>query len=205
MIEEHKKNYVLKVCGTQEYLLDRYPICQYKVSLNCITIVVELILFNCQQYIRQCLSKGDIPQLCLVPRHQVHDSLPENFLHIPAYMRRPLPPPQPVTSLSLWELGDQRFRIHVLWATYVNVRDVDMIYVRAGLYHGQDPLCSVKDSQPVAFAYPKWHEWLEFELNLTDLPRGARLCLSICSLTKRKKREVRVLSLKKVPKISSIL
>lgn len=32
LIEEHQKNYVLKVCGSQEYLLERYPICQYKVN-----------------------------------------------------------------------------------------------------------------------------------------------------------------------------
>ena len=31
LIDEHQKNYVLKVCGTQEFLLERYPICQYKV------------------------------------------------------------------------------------------------------------------------------------------------------------------------------
>jgi phosphatidylinositol-4,5-bisphosphate 3-kinase len=61
--------------------------------------------------------------------------------------------------------------------------------VRAGVYHGQEPLCSVKDTQQAPFAFPKWHEWLEFDLNLTDLPRGARLCLSICSATKRKKKE----------------
>ena len=33
LIDEHQKNYVLKVCGTQEYLLERYPICQYKVHI----------------------------------------------------------------------------------------------------------------------------------------------------------------------------
>ena len=31
LIEDHQKNFVLKVCGTEEYLLERYPICQYKV------------------------------------------------------------------------------------------------------------------------------------------------------------------------------
>lgn len=31
LIDEHQKIYVLKVCGTQEFLLERYAICQYKV------------------------------------------------------------------------------------------------------------------------------------------------------------------------------
>ena len=104
-------------------------------------------------------------------------------------MRRTLPPTPSGASVSLWQLNSS-FRVNILWATYVNVRDVDQIYVRAGLYHGQEPLCSIKESQQVPFAFPKWHQWLTFELNLIDLPRGARLCLSICSVTKRKKREV---------------
>lgn len=104
-------------------------------------------------------------------------------------MRRTLPTPPTGSSISLWQLNSS-FRVHILWATYVNVRDVDMIYVRAGLYHGQEPLCSTQESQQVPFNFPKWHQWLTFDLNLTDLPRGARLCLSICSVTKRKKREV---------------
>ncbi|EFX69553.1 hypothetical protein DAPPUDRAFT_300912 [Daphnia pulex] len=169
LIDEHQKSFVLKVCGTQEFLLERYAICQYK-------------------YIRHCLAKGEIPQLCLFSRREVYASLPENTLHIPSYMRRTLPNPPTGNSLSLWQLNNL-FRVHILWATYVNVRDVDMIYVRAGLYHGQEPLCSTKESQQVPFNSPKWHQWLTFELNLVDLPRGARLCLSICSVTKRKKRE----------------
>lgn len=31
LIDDHQKNFVLKVCGTQEFLLERYPIYQYKV------------------------------------------------------------------------------------------------------------------------------------------------------------------------------
>lgn len=141
------------------------------------------------QYIRHCLAKGEIPQLCLYSRREVYASLPENTIHIPSYMRRPILNPPTGSSLSLWQLNNL-FRVHILWATYVNVRDVDMIYVRAGLYHGQEPLCSTKESQQVPFNSPKWHQWLTFDLNLVDLPRGARLCLSICSVTKRKKREV---------------
>lgn len=40
LIDEHQKNYVLKVCGTQEFLLERYPICQYKVTNIFTTLIV---------------------------------------------------------------------------------------------------------------------------------------------------------------------
>ena len=45
LIEEHQKNYVLKVCGTQEYLLERYPICQYKVGLISF-LLINLLNFH---------------------------------------------------------------------------------------------------------------------------------------------------------------
>ena len=38
-------------------------------------------------------------------------------------------------------------------------------------------------------ADPKWDEWLDMELNVLDIPRSAKLCLSICSVKKRKSRE----------------
>jgi phosphatidylinositol-4,5-bisphosphate 3-kinase len=97
------------------------------------------------QYIRQCLSKGEIPQLCLYSRRDVYASLPESELHMPSYMRRtpiPIPTPTGASLISLWQLNTL-FRVHILWATYVNVRDVDMIYVRAGIYHGQEVISDI--------------------------------------------------------------
>ena len=34
----------------------------------------------------------------------------------------------------------------------------------------------------------RWDEWLEFDLSQPDLPRAAKLCVSICSVKKRKNR-----------------
>lgn len=86
------------------------------------------------QYIRQCISKGEIPQLCLYSRNDVYASLPECILHIPSYMRRSLPTPPTGSTVSLWQLNTQ-FRVHVLWATYVNVRDVDMVCILPILFY----------------------------------------------------------------------
>ena len=32
----------------------------------------------------------------------------------------------------------------------------------------------------------RWNEWLTYDIYLADLPRSARLCLSICSVKGRK-------------------
>lgn len=64
------------------------------------------------------------------------------------------------------------------------------IYVKTGIYHGTEPLCQPRDTKSVISSNPKWNEWLDFELYLHDIPRSARLCLSLCSISKKQKRKV---------------
>jgi len=64
------------------------------------------------------------------------------------------------------------------------------IYVRTGIYHGTEPLCPPRDTKNVLSSNLKWNEWLEYELSLPDLPRSARLCLSLCSISRKQKRKV---------------
>lgn len=120
-----------------------------------------------------------------------------NFLfpefHVPSYVRKSaLPPTLPSPSadtIQLWRL-DSPFKIHVLSATYVNVKEADLIYVRAGIFHGTEALCPVKQTESVSHSHPKWDEWIEFEdMFYLDLPRAAKLCVSICAVKKRKNRE----------------
>lgn len=87
------------------------------------------------------------------------------------------------------------------------------IYVRTGIYHGGEPLCDNVNTQRVPCSNPRqhthavntaqphtllgragsdpppvcrWNEWLSYDIYLADLPRSARLCLSICSVKGRK-------------------
>ena len=41
----------------------------------------------------------------------------------------------------------------------------------------------------VSHGDPKWQEWLELDIPMVDMPRSTKLCLSICSVRKRKGRE----------------
>lgn len=41
----------------------------------------------------------------------------------------------------------------------------------------------VNGSFPV---YSRWNEWLNYDMYIPDIPRAARLCLSICSVKGRK-------------------
>ena len=70
VVNEHQSSYVLKVAGSDQYFLRACPISQYK-------------------YVRACLARGEIPQMMLMSRKGVYDSLPDvDAFHIPAYYAR---------------------------------------------------------------------------------------------------------------------
>uniref|UniRef100_A0A665TPY7 Phosphatidylinositol 4,5-bisphosphate 3-kinase catalytic subunit alpha isoform n=1 Tax=Echeneis naucrates TaxID=173247 RepID=A0A665TPY7_ECHNA len=60
------------------------------------------------------------------------------------------------------------------------------IYVRTGIYHGGEQLCDNVNTQRVPCSNPRWNEWLNYDMYIPDIPRAARLCLSICSVKGRK-------------------
>ncbi|XP_013776261.1 phosphatidylinositol 4,5-bisphosphate 3-kinase catalytic subunit alpha isoform-like [Limulus polyphemus] len=63
------------------------------------------------------------------------------------------------------------------------------IYVKTGIFHGTEPLCPTRDTQQVVYSNPKWDEWLEYDMYIPDIPCSARLCMSICSVSRRKRKE----------------
>ena len=82
------------------------------------------------------------------------------------------------------------------------------IQLYAGLYHGDEELCNTEGTRPVQAEVVGnegtlvWNinEFIEFNIKVMDLPRGARLCLGIYALyggkskSKKKKQEVGPLS-----------
>jgi hypothetical protein len=67
----------------------------------------------------------------------------------------------------------------------------ESIFVRVGLYHGTEALCQVLETKQIIYTTNhnlRWDEWLEFDISQPDLPQAAKLCLSICSIKKRKNR-----------------
>ena len=68
--------------------------------------------------------------------------------------------------------------------------------MRAGIYHGSEALCDIINTKPEGGSNPAWNEFLDFDLNVNDIPRMARLCLVIYSVyvdrrrTRGRRREV---------------
>ncbi|KAI0224779.1 Phosphatidylinositol 4,5-bisphosphate 3-kinase catalytic subunit alpha [Lamellibrachia satsuma] len=170
---EYQDSYVLKVCGCDQFLLEKFPVSQYK-------------------HIRRCVARKQIPQMMLMSKDGIYSSLPNNVFTLPSYVRRGVSALRDINAqqtVSLWSI-DFTLRIRINCATYVNVRELGKIYVKTGIYHGTEPLCPMRDTQYVDSSNPRWNEWLEYDLYIPDLPRSARLCLSICCVSKRRKKEV---------------
>uniref|UniRef100_A0A2K5MPG2 Phosphatidylinositol 4,5-bisphosphate 3-kinase catalytic subunit alpha isoform n=1 Tax=Cercocebus atys TaxID=9531 RepID=A0A2K5MPG2_CERAT len=183
---EYQGKYILKFFFCDEYFLEKYPLSQYK-------------------YIRSCIMLGRMPNLMLMAKESLYSQLPMDCFTMPSYSRRistATPYMNGETSTFFFWVINSALRIKILCATYVNVniRDIDKIYVRFFFYHGGEPLCDNVNTQRVFFFNPRlflihyfffkilffFNEWLNYDIYIPDLPRAARLCLSICSVKGRK-------------------
>ncbi|CAG7732141.1 unnamed protein product [Allacma fusca] len=166
-------DYVLKICSRQEYLLGSFPITQYK-------------------YIRDAVRREEIPQLEFVERRVLYDKLPTEPFHIPAYYRRTYRtsenelPLTPQPDVHLWKLVGN-VRVQILWATFINA--TDNICVKAAVFHGDEQISSTQETASIPNKNPRWNETLTFDLPNTEIPRSARLCVSLCTVTRSKKKQ----------------
>ena len=70
------------------------------------------------------------------------------------------------------------------------------VCVRAGIYHGSEALCDIISTRPEGGSNPSWSEYLDFDLDVNNIPRMARLCLVIYSVyvdrrkTRNRRKEV---------------
>ncbi|XP_074655826.1 phosphatidylinositol 4,5-bisphosphate 3-kinase catalytic subunit alpha isoform-like [Tubulanus polymorphus] len=172
-VNDYQNSYVLKVCGCDQFLLEKYPICQFK-------------------YVIKCLAWNLIPQLMLMAKDSVYASLPKSAFSVPSYVKKGVSALHDINNqqtISSWLIED-KLRIKINCATYVNVKEVGKIYVKSGIYLGTEMLCSQQDTLHVISSNPKWDEYLTYDIDIPDIPRCARLCLSICCISRKNKKRV---------------
>lgn len=63
------------------------------------------------------------------------------------------------------------------------------LVVQAGLFHGNETLCKTVSSSEVSVcSEPVWKQHLEFDINVCDLPRMARLCFALYAVIEKAKK-----------------
>lgn len=63
------------------------------------------------------------------------------------------------------------------------------LVVQAGLFHGSELLCKMMTSAEVTVcSEPSWDQRLEFDINVSDLPRMSRLCFALYAVIEKTKK-----------------
>ncbi|CAI9179468.1 unnamed protein product [Rangifer tarandus platyrhynchus] len=170
---EQPEDYTLQVNGKHEYLYGSYPLCQF-------------------QYICSCLHSGLTPHLTMVHSSSILAMRDEQSNPAPQVQKpRTKPPPIPMkkpSSMSLWSL-EQPFYIELIQGSKVNADERMKLVVQAGLFHGNETLCKTVSSSEVSVcSEPVWKQRLEFDINVCDLPRMARLCFALYAVIEKAKK-----------------
>uniref|UniRef100_A0A8C3FZR0 phosphatidylinositol 3-kinase n=1 Tax=Cyclopterus lumpus TaxID=8103 RepID=A0A8C3FZR0_CYCLU len=163
---------VLKVCGREEFLSGDHPLSNFL-------------------WVRQCLKTNQELHLSVVPVSQLADETVK-FVDWPLVdgssgqfsshddLRLEGKDLDDIFMISLWDCN-RRLRVKLFGFDIPNLPNKcpQCVYVKASILYGNKVLSSVS-SHPKAFADEVlWNEWLEFDVLLRDLPRGAKLAFTI--------------------------
>lgn len=79
----------------------------------------------------------------------------------------------------IWD-NNNPFQITLVKGNKLNTEETVKVHVRAGLFHGTELLCKTVVSSEISGKNDHiWNEQLEFDINICDLPRMARLCFAV--------------------------
>ncbi|KFZ68244.1 Phosphatidylinositol 4,5-bisphosphate 3-kinase catalytic subunit delta isoform, partial [Podiceps cristatus] len=170
---ENPEDYTLQVNGKCEYLYGNYPLYQF-------------------QYIRSCLHRGLTPHLTMVHSSTIiamRDEQTNCIASPPKMAAKPPPLPKKKPNYgSLWSL-EQSFYIELVQGSKVNADERMKLVVQAGLFHGNEMLCkTVSSSEVNVCSEPVWKQRLDFDINICDLPRMARLCFALYAVIEKAKK-----------------
>ncbi|XP_037551594.1 phosphatidylinositol 4,5-bisphosphate 3-kinase catalytic subunit gamma isoform [Nematolebias whitei] len=167
-----ESDFVLRVCGREEYLYGEKP----------------LQNFN---WIRQCLKNGEEihlvletlldPELDLVQKEdwaQVDDCTGVAGTHEQLTIAEK--DHERVFTISMWDCN-RKFRVKVLGIDIPTLPKVPdfTVFVEASIFHGQQLLAQERTSSKTFNEEVLWNCWLEFNIKIKDLPKGARLNLQV--------------------------
>nr|XP_034988702.1 phosphatidylinositol 4,5-bisphosphate 3-kinase catalytic subunit beta isoform isoform X2 [Zootoca vivipara] len=174
--EVDPSDYVLQVSGRLEYVFGDHPLIQF-------------------QYIHRCVMSRALPQLTLVECSTIKKMCDQEMVAIEAAINRkpgnppvPLPPKKTRLTQSVWDINNP-FKVVLVNGNKLNTEETAKVHVRAGLFHGTELLCKPIVSSEISGRNDHvWNEPLEFDINVCDLPRMARLCFVVYAVMDKKKK-----------------
>uniref|UniRef100_A0A4W5R2B2 Phosphatidylinositol 4,5-bisphosphate 3-kinase catalytic subunit gamma isoform n=1 Tax=Hucho hucho TaxID=62062 RepID=A0A4W5R2B2_9TELE len=165
-------DYVLRVCGREEYIYGNQPVRDFHWVRQCLKNGEEIHLV---------LESAPNPGQDLVQREdwaQVDDCTGVAGTHEQLTIDEK--DHERIFTISLWDCH-RKFRVKVLGIDIPALpRNPELIvYVEASIFHGQQLLAQERTSSKAFTEEVLWNTWLEFNIRIRDLPKGARLSLQI--------------------------
>ncbi|OXB60545.1 hypothetical protein ASZ78_007448 [Callipepla squamata] len=171
--EDHSElDFVLRICGRDEYITGDTPIKDF-------------------HWIRQCLKNGEEIHLVLDnPPDPSEDEvqkeewpLVDDCTGVTGYHEQLTidgKDHERVFTISLWDCN-RKFRVKIIGIDIpVLPRNTDLtVFVEANIQHGQQLLSQRRTSSKPFTEEVLWNVWLEFDIKIKDLPKGALLNLQI--------------------------
>lgn len=179
--KRNTKDYILKICGQEEYIFGDHPLIQFL-------------------YIQDRLSRGEVPTVVVKVVNEVYVFTTPGVVDssvIGDGVARGKPAKSTSTlrkkgkHKSSWDINDS-FQVTLQTISNLNVdtnKTVE-IGVQAGIFHGGKALCEkqktfekiVRDSGSA-----EWSQILKFDIKVHNIPRMARLCLVVYETAKNAK------------------
>lgn len=174
---EHPSDFVLKVCGQEEYLVGDYPIIQFL-------------------YVQEALAADLTPTLVVVSVNSVPVDIDNVYEDAEDVERKPRSSSSTLTwkkkgkHLSSWSIDVKfAFRISAICRLNCDVTRTE-VGVQAGLFHGGKSLAEpqkTSEKQVSKDGECEWEEDLQFDIQVCNIPRMARLCLVVYEISKTAK------------------
>ncbi|XP_050305092.1 phosphatidylinositol 4,5-bisphosphate 3-kinase catalytic subunit delta isoform [Anthonomus grandis grandis] len=166
--------YVLKVCGRDEYLLGDYPLNQY-------------------QYIQDCITEHVTPSFLTLHINRIPSVVASDYEYLDtSYMRK-----STVSSTNTlrkkkttqsWSITDN-YSITINTASKLNcdIKKTTEIGIQMGLFHGGKPLCQPVKTDEVPLndgCTVDFDVTLDFDIQVCNVPRNAKLCFVVYEVNK---------------------
>ncbi|CAG9819182.1 unnamed protein product [Phaedon cochleariae] len=175
---ERVNEYILKVCGQDEFIIGDYQIIEF-------------------QYIQDCISKDVIPTFVTLHVDRVPVFHSNDYESIDIFENRKTRTTsysstntlrKKKNSVSSWNVTDN-FSVKVCMVSKLNCdpKKLSEIGVQAGLFHGGKSLCQPKRTLDCAIddkCECKINAELVFDIQVCNIPRNAKLCFVVYEVNK---------------------
>lgn len=167
-------DYILKLCDRYSYIQGQFELIGFSQIVKLLSKHKEIELALVKKLDTSLDNPRDIPDWNLIDEstgltgtHEELSALSKEHTQI--------------FTMSMWDI-QRKFRVRVLGLD--NLRnyspEYDVVYVEVGVFHGGEELCTTLSTHEISSGmYPRWNQWLVFDIPVKNVPKAARLCIAI--------------------------